>query len=286
MKKVLILGATGLIGHQVYLRLKQNNNYNIVHMAHIRQLNHSTILFDARDEHAFEKKIIEVNPDVIVNCMGVLITEARRNPEHAIFLNAYMPHRLKNIANLLHAKLIHISTDCVFSGKKGSYTETDLKDADDIYGRAKALGEVTDEPHLTLRTSVVGPELKEGEELFHWFMRQDGIIQGYTKALWSGVTTLELAKAVEWAICSDIHGLYHVTNGMPISKYDLLMLFKKHTHKDIEIEKVEGHITNKTLIDTRKEIANPIPDYDAMVFDMVDFMKGHSELYAHYHFGG
>jgi len=282
MRKVLILGASGLIGHQVYYRLHACEHYKIVHMAHIHKLNDATLLLDARDEYAFENKIIEVNPDVIVNCMGILISEANKKPEHAIFLNAYMPHRLKGIADQCGAKLIHISTDCVFSGKKGHYKENDFKDADDIYGRAKALGEVIDKPHLTLRTSVVGPELKDGEELFHWFMSQQGSIKGYTKALWSGVTTLELAKAVQWAIEHDIKGLYHVTNGQPINKYDLLMLFKKYTKKDIQIEAVDGRVTDKSFIDTRKEREEAIPDYDVMVHDMLGFMKLHPELYSQY----
>ena len=282
MKRILILGATGLIGHQVCLRLKQRSDYQLFHMAKQRKFDDETILLDARDEYALEKKIFEIKPDVIVNCMGILISEANSHPEHAIFLNAYMPHRLKRMADDCGARLIHISTDCVFSGRKGHYKESDIKDADDIYGRAKALGEVTEAPHLTLRTSVVGPELKEGEELFHWFMFQQGSIKGYTKALWSGVTTLELAKAVEWAIEHSISGLYHVTNGKPINKYDLLMLFKKYTKKDIQIEAVAGRVTNKTLVDTRQELDAIIPDYDDMVRDMVGFMKAHPDLYSQY----
>ena len=282
MKKVLILGATGLIGHQVYFRLKANKNFVVFNFAHQRKISDDTVLLDARDEHLLEKAIVDIRPDVIVNCMGVLIAEANRNPEHAIFLNAYIPQRLKSIANILGAKLVHISTDCVFSGKKGSYEEADIRDADDTYGRAKALGEVTEPPHLTLRTSVVGPELKEGEELFHWFMSQQGSIKGYTQALWSGVTTLELAKAVEWAIKHDIKGLYHVTNGQPINKCDLLRLFKKHTKKDIQIEAVDGRVTDKSLLDTRKKQESRVPDYDGMVHDMVEFMKLHPELYSQY----
>lgn len=282
MKKILIIGATGLIGHQVFLRLKARSDFDVYSMAHQRKIDDETILLDARDEHFLEEKITEIQPDVIVNCMGILISEANEDPTHAIFLNAYIPHFLKNIVNKLNAKLVHISTDCVFSGKKGSYVEADLKDADDIYGRSKGLGEVTDEPHLTLRTSVIGPELKDGEELFHWFMRQQSAIKGFTKALWSGVTTLELAKAVEWAIDNDIQGLYQITNGIPINKYELLMLFKKLTNKVIDIEAVEGRVTNKTLLDTRQELNKPIPDYEDMLSDMVSFMKTHPELYAHY----
>ena len=282
MKKILILGATGLIGHQVYLQLKANKNFLVFSLAHQRKIDDDTVLLDARDEQLLEKTIVDINPDVIINCMGVLIAEANRDPENAIFLNAYIPQRLKSIANSLDAKLVHISTDCVFSGKKGSYTEDDIRDADDTYGRAKALGEVTESPHVTLRTSVVGPEIKEGEELFHWFMSQEGKIKGFTKSFWSGVTTLELAKAVEWAIDSDIQGLYHITNGVPINKYELLMLFKRYTNKRIEIESVEGRETNKSFLDTRKKIDYAIPSYEKMISEMVADIKNNNLLYPYY----
>ncbi|MFT6905632.1 MAG: dTDP-4-dehydrorhamnose reductase [Oleiphilaceae bacterium] len=282
MIKIIILGATGLIGHQVYLRLKAREDLEIFTIAHKRKIDKETILIDARCENLLRKKIEEINPNVIINCMGILIAEANSDPAHAIFFNAYIPHYLKNVADSLGAKLIHISTDCVFSGNKGGYIEADLKDADDIYGRSKGLGEITGRHHLTLRTSVVGPELKEGEELFHWFMRQQGSIKGFTKSLWSGVTTVELAKAVEWAIDNDIQGLYHVTNGISINKYELLMLFKKMTNKNIEIKAVDGRVTNKTLCDTRQELDEPVPSYEDMIHEMVSFIKAHPELYVTY----
>jgi len=282
MKKTIILGASGLIGHQVYSRLKANKNFSVFSFAHQRKISEDTILLDARDEHLLEKAIVDINPDVIVNCLGVLIAEANRDPENATFLNAYIPQRLKSVANALDAKLVHISTDCVFSGKKGSYTECDFRDADDTYGRAKALGEVIESPHVTLRTSVVGPEIKEGEELFHWFMSQEGKIKGFTKSIWSGVTTLELAKAVEWAIEKDIHGLYHITNGVPINKYELLMLFKKYTNKQIEIESVEGKVADKSFLDTRKDIDYAVRSYEEMISEMVAEIKNNDSLYHQY----
>ena len=282
MKKILILGATGLIGHQVYLWLNANKNFIVSSFARQRKISDDTVLLDARDEHFLEKVIVDINPDIIVNCMGVLIAEANRDPENAIFLNAYIPQHLKNIANSLDAKLVHISTDCVFSGKKGSYTEDDIRDANDTYGRTKALGEITESPHVTLRTSVVGPEVKEGEELFDWFMSQEGRIKGFTKSYWSGVTTLELAKAVEWVIEKDIQGLYHITNGIPINKYELLMLFKKYTNKNIEIESVQGRVINKSFLDTRKEINYAIPSYGKMISEMILYIKDRKKLYKQY----
>lgn len=273
--KVLVLGSTGLIGHQVYNYLKLNSDYELSNISYRKKLQDDTILLDIRDEKTFINTIKNIKPDYIVNCIGILIGGANVYPENAIFINAYMPHRLARLADEINAKLIHISTDCVFSGdKKEPYVETDEKDGKDIYAKTKGLGEIINNKHLTLRTSVVGPELKkDGEELFHWFMNQSGTINGFTKAIWSGVTTPELAKAVKWAIENEITGLYHVTNGKPINKYDLLNLFKKYTKKEIEIIPVDGKEVDKSFIDTRKEIDYNIPTYENMISKMVEQMS-------------
>lgn len=285
--KVLILGSTGLIGHQVYNYLEENSNYELVNISYRKKLNENSILLDARDEEKFIKTIEVIRPNIIINCIGILINNANKKPENAIYINAYMPHRLMKLSNDIDAKLIHISTDCVFSGqKKEPYIETDEKDGKDTYAKSKGLGEIINDRHLTLRTSVVGPELKtDGEELFHWFMMQKGTINGYTKAIWSGVTTLELARAVKWAIEENITGLYHVTNNTSINKNDLLNLFKKYTKKDIEIIAIDGKEVDKSYIDTRKEINYTIPSYDEMIRNMINLMQNTKELYSQYDIG-
>ncbi|ADN09537.1 dTDP-4-dehydrorhamnose reductase family protein [Sulfurimonas autotrophica] len=286
-KKVLVLGSTGLIGHQIYNYLKLNSDYELFNMSYRKKLQDDTILVDVRDENNFLNIIKSLKPDYIVNCIGILINGANENPENAIFINAYMPHRLARLAGELDAKLIHISTDCVFSGnKKEPYVESDEKDGKDTYAKTKGLGEIIDDKHLTLRTSVVGPELKEdGEELFHWFMNQKGTINGFTKAIWSGVTTLELAKAVKWAVENDITGLYHITNNDSINKYELLNLFKKYTQKNIEIVAVDGKQVDKNFVDTRKEINYKIPSYEMMIRDMVDLIRENKNYYKQYDIG-
>lgn len=283
-KKVLILGSTGLIGHQVYNYLKLNTDYELVNISYRKKLVDDTILLDIRDEIKFMDTIQNIKPDFIINCIGILINGSNKNPENAIFINAYIPHRLKRLADNIDAKFIHISTDCVFSGlKKEPYLESDEKDGKDIYSKTKGLGEIIDEKHLTLRTSVVGPELKnDGEELFHWFMSQENTLNGFSKAIWSGVTTLELAKAVHWAIENNTVGLYHVTNNTSINKYDLLNLLKKYTNKDIEIIKIDGKDVDKSFIDTRQEINYKIPSYEVMVKEMIDLIKNNQNLYQQY----
>lgn len=282
--KILILGSSGLIGHQVYNYFKDNSVSELYNLSHKRKLQKDTILLDARNENSFIEKIFSIKPHYIINCIGVLISESSKDPENASFLNSYMPHRLAKLADQIEAKLIHISTDCVFSGdKKDPYIETDVKDGRDVYSKTKQLGEVINDRHLTLRTSVVGPELKsDGEELFHWFMSQKSEISGFTKAIWSGVTTIELAKAVKWSIDNDITGLYHVTNNSSISKYELLKLFKKYTKKNIHIEPVDGNYVDKSFIDTRLLMNYELPSYEEMISDMVDLIASNRSLYYQY----
>jgi dTDP-4-dehydrorhamnose reductase len=285
--KVLILGSAGLIGHQVYNYLKDSDNYELHNISYRNKIQNDTILLDARDEKIFIDKITSIKPHYIVNCIGILINGSDSDPENAIFLNSYMPHRLARLADKINAKLIHISTDCVFSGdKKEPYVETDEKDGRGVYAKTKGLGEIINDKHLTLRTSVVGPELKsDGEELFHWFMNQSDSVSGFTKAIWSGVTTIELAKAVKWSIDHHITGLYHVTNNSSISKHELLKLFQKHTKKDINIKPFSGKDANKSFIDTRLLMDYEIPSYDQMISDMVSLIANNRPLYSQYKVG-
>jgi len=283
-KKVLVLGATGLIGHQVYYYLREHSTYELSNISYRTKLEEDTILLDIREEQNFLSIIENIRPEIIINCIGVLISGSNNDPENAIFINGYMPHKLASLADTIGAKLIHISTDCVFSGgKKEPYIENDMKDGNDTYAKTKGLGEIINNKHLTLRTSVVGPELKSnGEELFHWFMNQTGIINGFTESIWSGVTTFELARAVNWAIENNITGLYHITNNTSISKYALLNLFKKHTEKDIEINSIEGRKVDKSFIDTRNELNYTIPSFALMIEKMVKNIRENSVLYSQY----
>jgi len=274
-----------MLGHQVVNYFLKFDDYDVMDIAFRSKLREKTIISDVTDKVVFENIVTELSPDYIVNCIGVLI-HGSNNVENAIYLNAYLPHQLKKISIKIAAKLIHISTDCVFSGNKGGYIESDVKDGKGVYSQTKILGEVKDGSNITLRTSIVGPELKEnGEGLFHWFMNQQGDIFGFTKAFWSGVTTIELAKAVKWSIDNDITGLYHVTNNSSISKHELLKLFQKHTKKDININPVEGNNVDKSFIDTRLLMNYQIPSYDKMVCDMAKLIVGNQDLYSQYKIG-
>jgi dTDP-4-dehydrorhamnose reductase len=283
--KVLILGSTGMLGHQVVNYFLKFDDYDVIDVAFRSKLREKTIISDVTDKTAFEKVIIELSPDFIVNCIGVLI-HGSSNVENAIYLNAYLPHQLKKISKNIGAKLIHISTDCVFSGDKGGYIETDTRDGKGIYSQTKKLGEIEDDTNLTLRTSIIGPELKDnGEGLFHWFMNQQGEISGFTKTMWSGVTTIELAKTVKWSIDNSITGLYHVTNNSSINKCELLKLFQKYTKKDIDIKSVDGKNVDKSFIDTRLLMNYKTLSYDQMISDMVSLIANNRSLYSQYRVG-
>ncbi|MFK7806699.1 MAG: sugar nucleotide-binding protein, partial [Saprospiraceae bacterium] len=157
IKKVLILGSTGMLGHQVQLRLADKKEYEIIDLSYRTKFTEKTIICNITDKPAFSKIIQDLSPDIIVNCIGVLIKGSTTNPANAIYINSYFPHFLRQIGEENNAKVIHISTDCVFSGKKGAYTLDDFKDGEDIYAKSKSLGEIIHDDHLTLRTSIIGP---------------------------------------------------------------------------------------------------------------------------------
>ena len=162
-----------MLGHQVVKYFKKLDQYDLYDISYRNKLTDRTIIIDVRKITELEKYIIEVKPDIIINCIGMLIEESQEDISKAIYINSYFPHLLKSICNKINAKLVHISTDCVFSGDKGSYTETDLPDSNTIYGKTKSLGEITDNTHVTIRTSIIGPELKSnGVSLLDWFLKE------------------------------------------------------------------------------------------------------------------
>lgn len=279
-KKLLLLGATGMAGHMAYYYLKSTQRYEITNVVFRNKLTDDSLIIDITDKLATEKLIRTIKPDIILNCVGVLIKGSQLHPDNAICINAYFPHLLERLATENNSRLIHISTDCVFSGKKGSYSETDIRDADDVYGKSKGLGEIINDKDLTIRTSIIGPELKEnGEGLFHWFMNQKENINGYTEAFWGGVTTLELAKAIDVAIDKNLTGLVHLTNGDKISKYDLLNLIKNIWNKNgVTIKPYNGKSVDKSLSKSDKFYFN-VPTYSEMLYQLYEWMKNNENLY-------
>jgi dTDP-4-dehydrorhamnose reductase len=271
-KRVLILGSTGMLGHVVYSTLNSLDSFEIIDVSYREKLNVSTIICDVNDLKKLEKIILEFKPDIIINCIGVLIQGTLRNIERAIFLNAYFPHWLKKLCNVINCKLIHISTDCVFSGNQGENSENTTPHAIDDYGRTKALGEFNLENHLCIRTSIIGPELKiNGEGLLQWIFKQKGNVYGYKNVFWSGVTTLELSKAIVYAIENKINGLWNLTNEIEISKYDLIeKIITVFELSHINLLEDSKKFSNKSLISVR-QIDYQVPSYSEMLHELKDY---------------
>lgn len=227
---------------------------------------------DASNFDSIKSAIDEIQPTVIVNCIGIIKQDALAyDPTASIEINALLPHRIASLSKAIGSKFIHISTDCVFDGAKGSYLESDVPNASDLYGRTKFLGEIHHEGGLTLRTSIIGPELRSSRSLLDWFLSQSGTTNGYTKAVFSGLTTLELSRVVyqcatEW---SHLSGLYQVS-AAPINKFDLLSLVKARYGLDIEIQAKDEPVIDRSLDSTRFREATGYqpPSWDEMVSEL------------------
>ena len=283
MKKILILGARGMAGHVMAEYLSQRPEYEII-LADIAGAP-GIIILDVTDFVKVEDVLRDRRPDVVVNCVGMLVQASQDRVDRAILINSFLPHFLSRLGRECGFKLIHISTDCVFSGDCGGYSEDDFRDGDTPYARTKALGEVINDLDLTLRTSIIGPELKlSGTGLLHWFLMQKGTIKGYSKAYWSGVTTLELAKVVDHCIRHRVSGLVNLTMSKKISKYDLLVACQKvWSHRQVRIFPDDTHASDKSLVSLRTDLPFLIPpSYPALLTELRDFMNHHRDWYCHY----
>lgn len=282
-KRILILGSIGMTGHIITLYFKERG-YNVTAYTVSPFPYCNNIVGDAFETENFRSMISDGKYDVIINCIGILNQTAEENHSKALYLNSYLPHLVADTMKGRKTKLMHMSTDCVFAGNTGPYYEKSLRDGVTFYDRTKALGEVEDDKNLTFRNSIIGPDMNEnGIGLFNWFMKQRGTIKGFTGALWTGVTTLTLAKAMEKAIAENICGLYNLVNNVSISKYDLLVLFNKYFRNySLTILKNDDLHLDKSLRNTRKDFSFTVPSYEQMVQEMKEWVDAHPNLYPHY----
>ena len=281
--KVLVLGASGMAGHTIALYFKEQGHdvtaYSMRPFPFVRN-----IIGNAFEVDKFKTMLQDNNYDLIINCIGILNQTAEYNPAMAVYLNSYLPHLVADTLKNTSTKLIHMSTDCVFAGNTGPYTETVLRDGRTFYDRSKALGEVEDSKNLTFRNSIIGMDMNvEGIGLFNWFMKQQNTIEGYTKAMWTGVATLTLAKAMEQAAKENLTGIYNLVNNQNISKYDLLCLINKY-FRDNELKIIPSDNLNldKTLIRTRTDFSFVVPSYEQQIIELKEWFEAHAELYPHY----
>lgn len=281
--KVLVLGATGLAGHMIATVLARSG-HTITTFSRRRLRGFTHIVGDARDPSSIRSALLGNDLDIVVNAIGVLNREAETDQTRAIELNAWLPNYLSDLGEMVGFRVIHISTDCVFSGKDGGYCENSVPDSTSFYGRTKALGELNNNRDLTFRTSIVGPDISaNGCGLLNWFLQQGGEVKGYARAIWSGVTTITLADAIDMAIKYRVCGLYNLVNNRCISKLELLQLFNKYLRDNsIKIDACDEFVVDKSLINKRPGLSFDVPSYETMVADMAHWIDGHSFLYPHY----
>lgn len=281
--RFLLFGCNGMAGHMISLYLKEHG-HTVIGFARKPSRLIDSIKGDATDLDLVKRSVGAGIYDSVINCVGILNQEAEDNKSNAVLLNSFFPHYLAELTKGTATQVIHISTDCVFSGMQGNYTEDDLRDGATFYDRSKALGELEDETNFTIRSSIVGPDINaDGIGLLNWFMQRSEKTEGYVSAIWTGQTTLQLAKTVEAVAMRKAYGLYNMVPDESISKYDLLRLFNRHLrHGEVEIVPSMGVTTDKSLKRTKWTFDFRIPDYETMVIELGEWMRRHKELYPHY----
>lgn len=282
--KVLVLGASGMLGNaamQVFHGEPGYMAFGTVRSsaaaaffaAPLREQIFSGV--DADNLDHLTDILARARPDTVINCIGIIKQlEQAKDPLVALPLNAMLPHRLARLCQVAGARLVHISTDCVFTGDRGNYSEDDFADADDLYGRTKLLGEVDYPNAITLRTSIIGHELAGSHALVDWFLSQQGATNGFTKAVFSGLTTVELSRVIARHVIprGDLHGLYHVSSE-PICKHDLLTLLAKVYGKTITINPRAEPVIDRSLasVKFRTSVGYTPPDWETMLRDLKQF---------------
>ncbi|EGQ8135226.1 NAD(P)-dependent oxidoreductase [Vibrio parahaemolyticus] len=284
--KVLVIGATGMLGYSIFSNLSEFSNLDVY--GTVRSLNGLESFFlstdklipsiDVKDFATLEKAVLTAKPDVVINCIG-LIKQHDVSKQHveAIEINALLPHKIAQLCNSIEARLIHFSTDCVFDGKTGNYLESDLPNATDLYGKSKCLGEVDYGKHITLRTSIIGHELKSSVSLIDWFLNQEGSVKGFSKAVFSGLPTAYVAKVLADFVLpnSSLSGLYQLSVD-PIDKYSLISKVASVYNKKIKIERFEDFVMDRSLNSAkfREETGFVPPSWDELVaFMHTDYTK-------------
>lgn len=280
--RILVLGVSGLIGHNFLQELSASFEvFGTLHKSKNRYGNRS--LFSGKNVieninvsefEIFKGVLYAVNPDVILNCIGITKRKVEiNNPFEVLTINSVFPHQLANWAKSNQKRVIHFSTDCVFNGETGNYTEESITTAEDVYGRTKALGEIIYDHTLTIRSSFIGQELFGKTELLEWFLAQDGKeIKGFTKTFYSGVSTIFMARVVSNIISNfpKLSGLYHLAPDKPISKYELLCLSKEAFQVNVNIIPDNEHVHCPTLDATKlkREINLIVPSWKEMMFEL------------------
>lgn len=284
--RILILGGDGMLGHQLLQTWRDRHDVKVTLRRPLAAYSafglftpaNSVPDVDAMDGEAVRRTVAAFGPQAVVNCVGIVKQRSEAKAAiPSIEINALLPHRLLDICQAHGARLVHMSTDCVFSGRTGSYRETDVPDPVDLYGRSKLLGEVSEAPGLTLRTSIIGLELSRFSGLIEWFLAQRGMIRGFRRAIYTGFTTSELARVIEHALVEHprLHGVWQVASA-PINKHDLLVsLAGRLGRTDIEIVPDDAFVCDRSLRQDafQAETGYRPPSWDAMLDGLAEEIR-------------
>lgn len=270
--KLLVFDHKGMVGHVIYHYFKENGHKVDAYEG------------DIHDTTNIARIINERKYDAVINTLAVINQFAEENKAEATFINSYLPHLLEKLTKGTDTVVVHRSTDCIFSGSKGNYDLEDKPDATSFYARSKALGEVINDKDICIRTSLIGPEQdKKGISLLNWFLKQQGNVNGYANAIWTGLTTDEFARVIEHLLIHKAHGLFHTVPSHGIGKFQLLEYFNKYFEGERNIIRIENELIDKSL---KQELGNSglmLNDYETQVRNMAEWIRKHDNLYPEYY---
>lgn len=280
--KILIIGCNSMVGHVVALYFKESG-HNVTGIDNERMNFIDTLVVDFHDTQFISNFLKKESFDAVINCTAVINQNAENEKAEAVFINGYFPHFLESVTKEMQTVVVHRSTDCIFSGKRGQYSLNDTPDGTSFYARTKAIGELNNEKDITIRTSLVGPEYEEnGSGLFNWFFRQSGALNGYANSIWTGITTIEYAREIEWLLTHKAYGIFQLVPDKAISKYELLMLFEKNFPSGRKVNKINNDRVDKSLNQSVQGYNIEIPSYEKMIKEMNEWIYKHSSIYTNY----
>ena len=269
--KLLILGSDGMVGHVVTIYMKEQGH-------DVDEYGEKDPILE--DYSALSSQIVEGKYDAIINCTAIINQDAEADKVGVVKINSLLPHVLEAVTAGTKTVVVHRSTDCIYSGAKGNYTLEDWPDATSFYARTKALGEINNEKDITIRTSLIGPEEDEsGSGLFNWFYNQKGEVNGFANAIWTGLTTIEFAREIEWLLVNKKHGVFQLVPDSAIGKYDLLLLFEKYYPDNRKINRIDNKRVDKSLIPVCGGLN--VPDYETQIAEMRKWTDAHKSIYRY-----
>lgn len=278
--RILILGGDGMLGHQLLKSLSLRHEVNVTlrqDLAAYKEYGlfteaNSYTGIDVRSLSRLTEVMADFRPQAVINAVGIVKQRpTAKESIPSLEINSLLPHRLSVLCKAAGARLVHLSTDCIFNGKKGNYLESDPSDAEDLYGKSKYLGEVHDSHCVTLRTSIIGFELSRNKSLLEWFLAQNGTVKGFAKAIYTGFTTQEMSRIIEMLLINhpEAHGVYQVSSD-PINKFDLLLLIRAKFGKDIVVNQDTDFVCDRSMDSSRfrSEFGYVPPSWDAMIAEL------------------